>query len=412
MSVSVAADVDEHWRRARRVLAVRLDNLGDVLMTTPALAALRQSLPQARLSLLTSSIGAAVAVCVREVDEVIAFDAPWVKQAVSGGATELGRAEQRLVDTLRDRFDAAVIFTVCTQSALPAALLCRMAGIPLRLAHSRENPYGLLSHWVRESDMLGDGMSRKAAPEANTEAREREGSSIRHEVLRQLALVAAVGCRVDDDRLRLHLTAPQRRHARTLLREAGVPAARPYFVVHPGASAPSRRYPAARFGSAADAIAAHSHCLPVFTGDASEQPLIEEARRCMSQPSVTLAGRAGVPELAALIGEARLLLSNNTGPAHIAAAMGTPVTVLYALTNPQHTPWRARAQVLNHDVPCRHCLKSECPQGHHDCLLKVQPDDVVRAAMSLLRTEPISSDVPAIRAGARQPQFDPQGTTA
>ncbi|HEX6722990.1 MAG TPA: lipopolysaccharide heptosyltransferase II [Burkholderiaceae bacterium] len=383
------ADIDERWRRARRVLAVRLDNLGDVLMTTPALAALRQSLPIEHLGLLTSSVGAAVAVCVREVDEVIAFDAPWVKRAPSD-SVELGRAERQLVDTLRDRFDAAVIFTVCTQSALPAALLCRMAGIPVRLAHSRENPYGLLTDWVRESDELRDGM--------------------RHEVQRQLALVAAVGCAVDDDRLRMHLSVQQRHHARALLREAGVPAARPYFIVHPGASAPSRRYPAVRFGSAADAIAARSHCLPVFTGEASEQPLIDEARRCMSQPSVNLAGRTGVPELAALIGEARLLLSNNTGPAHIAAALGTPVTVLYALTNPQHTPWRARARVLNHAVPCRHCLKSDCPQGHHDCLLKVQPDDVVRAAIALLC--PPSNDAPVIRTGARQPQFDRQGSTA
>ena len=380
---------DERWQRVRRVLAVRLDNVGDVLMTTPALAAIRQSVPGARLTLLTSSVGAAVAACVREVDDVVSFDASWAKPHAADGA-DLGCTEQQLIDRLRGQFDAAVIFTVCTQSALPAALVCRMAGIPLRLGHSRENPYGLLTHWVRDTDEVRTGM--------------------RHEVQRQLALVATVGYAVDDDRLRLHLSVPQRRHARTLLHDAGVPITRPYFVVHPGASAASRRYPAARFGSAADAIAARSGCLPVFTGDASEQPLIDEARRCMSQPSVTLAGRVGLAELAALIGDARLLLSNNTGPAHIAAAMGTPVAVLYALTNPQHTPWRVRAHVLSHDVPCRHCLKSECPQGHHDCLLKVQPDDVVRAATALLRPPPL--EAPVVRTGARQPQFETQGSTA
>jgi len=377
---------DDRWQRVRRVLAVRLDNVGDVLMTTPALAAIRQSVPDARLTLLTSSVGAAVASCVREVDETITFDAPWMKPPVA----ERADIEQRLIDRLRDRFDAAVIFTVCTQSALPAALLCRMAGIPLRLAHSRENPYGLLTHWVHDTDVVCNGM--------------------RHEVQRQLALLGTVGYTVDDDRLRLHVGAPQCRQARALLHDAGVPPTRPYFVVHPGASAPSRRYPAARFGSVADAIAAHSGCLPVFTGDASEKPLIDEARRCMSQPSVTLAGRVGLPELAALIGDARLLLSNNTGPAHIAAAMGTPVIVLYALTNPQHTPWRVPMHVLNHDVPCRHCVKSECPQRHHDCLLKVQPEDVVRAAIALLRTHP--HDAPAGRAGTRQPKFETQGFTA
>jgi lipopolysaccharide heptosyltransferase II len=384
MSLPFDADC---WQRVQRVLAVRLDNLGDVLMTTPALAAIRRSVPDAHLSLLASSTGAAVAACVPGIDDVLTFDAPWVQtHAVHG---DIGQAEQQLIDMLRQqRFDAAVIFTVCTQSALPAALLCRLAGIPLRLAHSRENPYGLLSHWVRETDELRSGM--------------------RHEVQRQLALVGAVGWTVDDDRLRLRVTPPQRRQAQMLLRDAGVPAQRPYFIVHPGASAASRRYPAARFGSAADAIAARSGCLPVFTGQASEQPLIDEARRCMSQPSVTLAGRAGVAELAALIGDARLLLANNTGPVHIAAAVGTPVTVLYALTNPQHTPWRVPARVLSHDVPCRHCLKSACPQGHHDCLMKVQSDDVVHAAMALMRTT--QHDAPAIRASAKQPQLQAQGT--
>jgi lipopolysaccharide heptosyltransferase II len=382
-----AADA-ERWRRAQRVLAVRLDNLGDVLMTTPALAAIRQSTHGAQITLLTSSIGATLAPCLSDVDDVIVFDAPWVKNAGAAGS-ELGQAEAQLIETLRaQRFDAALIFTVCTQSALPAALLCRQAGIPLRVAHSRENPYGLLSDWVRESDVLGPGM--------------------RHEVQRQLALAAAVGYGADDDRLRLRVTAQQRRRARMLLHEAGVPAQRPYFIVHPGASAPSRRYPAARFGSAADAIAARSHCLPIFTGDASEQPLIDEARRCMSQPSITLAGRVGVPELAALIADARLLLANNTGPAHVAAAVGTPVTVLYALTNPQHTPWRVAARVLNHDVPCRDCLKSVCPHGHHDCLMKVESDDVVHAAIALLCPRPHDGSV--IRTDARQPQFEAQGS--
>ena len=387
--MSLAPDADR-WHRVQRVLAVRLDNLGDVLMTTPALAAIRHSVPGAQLTLLTSSAGAAVAACVPEIDHVISFDAPWVKQSNADGG-DVGQAEQQLVAALREqRFDAAVIFTVCTQSALPAALLCRLAGVPLRLAHSRENPYGLLSDWVRETDELRTGM--------------------RHEVQRQLALVGTVGYAVGDDRLRLRITPQQRRQAHLLLRDAGVPAARSYFIVHPGASAASRRYPAARFGSAADAIAARSGCLPIFTGDASEHALIDEARRCMSQPSVTLAGKVNVPELAALIGDARLLLSNNTGPAHIAAAMGTPVTVLYALTNPQHTPWRVAARVLSHDVPCRHCLNSVCPQGHHDCLMKVETDEVVRAATTLLRARP--EDAAVVRTDARQPQFETEGSTA
>jgi ADP-heptose:LPS heptosyltransferase len=79
-----------------------------------------------------------------------------------------------------------------------------------------------------------------------------------------------------------------------------------------------------------------------------------------------------------------VLITNNSGPAHLAAAVATPVVDLYALTNPQHTPWLVPARVLNHDVPCRNCLKSVCPQGHHDCLRRVAPERVADAAMELL----------------------------
>jgi ADP-heptose:LPS heptosyltransferase len=87
---------------------------------------------------------------------------------------------------------------------------------------------------------------------------------------------------------------------------------------------------------------------------------------------------------------ARLLLSNNSGPVHIAAALGTPVVDLYALTNPQHTPWGVAARVLNRDVPCRHCLKSICPQGHHQCLRGVPADEVAEAALQLIFPEPVT----------------------
>jgi len=367
MDATTANDAEraQRWRRARRVLAVRLDNLGDVLMTTPAISAIRLGTRDAHISLLTSPTGAALARCLPMLDEVIAFDAPWVKGSGKRACDDTD-GERRLLGRLaRGHFDAAVIFTVCTQSALPAALLCRLAGIPLRLAHSRENPYDLLTDWVPDPDTVRTDM--------------------RHEVARQLALVGSVGWQVDDERLQMAVTPQQRGRVRALLRAAGIADGQRYFVVHPGASAPSRRYPADRFGRAADEIAARSGCLAVFTGDAAEQPVIDEARRAMTQRSIALAGRLGIGELGALIDGARLLVANNTGPAHIAAAMGTPVVVLYALTNPQHTPWRVRARVLHHDVPCRHCGKSVCPQGHHACLLKVSPDDVVDAAMALLR---------------------------
>jgi lipopolysaccharide heptosyltransferase II len=298
------------------------------------------------------------------LDDAIEFRAPWVRNQDRVADADLGRAEGRLVDEIATRrFDAAIIFTTCTQSALPAAMLCRLARIPLRLAHVRENPYELLTDWVADPDVVRNGM--------------------RHETARQLALVASVGLRTVDERLRFEIDAAAERALALKLRRVGVEPRRRYFVVHPGATAASRRYPAEFFGRAADRISAASGLAAVFSGAASEQPLIEAARGCMTEPSWSLGGQLDLGQLGALIDGADVLVANNSGPVHIAAALGTPVVDVYALTNPQHTPWRVAARVLSHDVPCRNCLKSACPLGHHDCLVKVEPERVAAAALEL-----------------------------
>jgi lipopolysaccharide heptosyltransferase II len=340
---------------------VRLDNLGDVLMTTPALAAIRHSLPQAHITLLASPSGAMLRPHLPLVDEVIAHQASWMKHERPATALD----EMRLVNVLAEgSFDAALIFTVCTQSPLPAAMLCRLAGIPLRAAYCRENPYAVLTHWV---------------PEPDTDV-----STARHEVQRQLDLVAALGWHTPDPRLRFAVNPADGEGLAAKLRLAGLAPGARWIVVHPGATAASRRYPAERFGAAAQAIAQDSGCTVVFTGSAGEQAVIAKAQEAMRRPSISLAGALSLGELGALIAGARTLVSNNSGPVHLAAAVGTPVVDLYALTNPQHTPWAVPSRVLNHDVPCRNCLKSVCPQGHHDCLARVPASAVAEAALQLM----------------------------
>ena len=151
-------------------------------------------------------------------------------------------------------------------------------------------------------------------------------------------------------------------------------------------SSPSRRYPAGRFGAAVRLITERLPLPVVFTGGADEAELIERAkRRCGDAvPLASLAGQLSLGELGALIKQSALLITNNSGPAHIAAALRTPVVDLYALTNPQHTPWRTAARVLFHDVPCRNCFKSVCPEGHHGCLRGVAVPQVALAALELL----------------------------
>lgn len=356
------------WLDARNILVVRLDHLGDVVMTTPAIGAIGHSSPAARLTLLASKAGAAALKHIPSLDDAIVYDAPWT-QGMSGGQDRSAHDDKRLVNELTRRgFDAAVIFTVCTQSALPAALLCRLAGIPLRLAHSRENPYDLLTHWVHDTEVCASGM--------------------RHEVTRQLDLVKSVGFHACDERMQFRYPAADVLSMRRKFAQAGADLLRHYVVVHPGASAASRRYPAERFGAAARAIVDSSGCQVVFIGGADEAPLIAQAQAQMDAPGVSLAGQLTLGELAALIAGAQVIVCNNSGPVHIAAAVGTPVAVLYALTNPQHTPWKVSAHVLNHDVPCRNCLKSTCPEQHHDCLRGVEPDEVAHAALDLIQALP------------------------
>ena len=350
----------ERWRDASNLLCVRLDTIGDVLMTGPALRALKAVAPARRITLLTSPPGAAAAALLPEVDEILVYEAPWMKRERSGGSGP----EERLVAALRERaFDAAAIFTVYTQSPLPAALLCHLAGIPLRAAHCRENPYGLLTDWVPE-------------PEPD--------QMVRHEVRRQLDLAAHLGGRTENEGLAIELPESARNRARAELSAAGLDQMDAWAVIHAGSTAGSRRYPEELWAAACRTLAREHRIRQMFTGDGSDARVVERVRELAGNPGPALTGRLSLAELAALLEAAPVLLAGNTGPVHVAAAVGTPVVDLYALTNPQHTPWGVPSRVLFHDVPCRWCYRSVCPEGHHLCLRGVTPDRVVAATLELL----------------------------
>jgi len=348
------------WAQARRILCIRLDNLGDVLMSTPAMRALKALDGNPELTLLASSAGAAAAPFLAEIDHVLRYDAAWVSNGATGNQQDLD-----MVARLRaGHFDAAAIFTVYSQSALPAALLCHLAGIPRVLAHSRENPYRLLTDWLRDRE-----------PEAG----------VRHEVQRQLDLVAAVGACTADRSLGWRVRPADRAALGRRLQAAGIAETGGWIALHSGASAASRRYPAARYAEAAAALRGEGRRI-LLLGTAAERGLqgaLATWRHAMPG-AVDLCGELSLGELAAAIEGAAVLICNNSGPAHIAAALDVPVVDLYALTNPQHTPWQVASKVLYHDVPCKYCYRSVCPQGHHACLAKVEPARVAQAARELL----------------------------
>src|SRR5947199_5098110 len=184
--------IDERWRSTRRILAIRLDNLGDVLVTTPAIHAIKASLPTIELSLLTSPVGAQVARFNPDIVEVIVYEAPWMDPWHR--LPQNSKREQQMIAMIKERqFDGAIIFTSYHQSSLPAAYLCYLADIPLRLAASIDGPGSLLT-------------TRHKHPER-----------MMHEVERGLDLVGAIGLTTPDRDLVLQVPEETRSHIDALL---------------------------------------------------------------------------------------------------------------------------------------------------------------------------------------------------
>jgi ADP-heptose:LPS heptosyltransferase len=340
-----------------RVLLIRLDNLGDVLLTTPAFRAVRQALPKAHLALLSGPAGCEIGRLDPDVDETILYRAP--SEDVYFRLPQNPGRELDAIETLRERdFDAAIIFTSYKQSALPAAYLCYLAGIPIRAAGSWEGPGSLLTH--------RHGYSETLPP--------------RHESLRSLELTEFLGFpSVEPEMVLVPREEDEEGSARLLDRhEVGR-----FFLVHPGASASSRVYPPKRYQKVVEVLAGQSGLPVLVTGGAGEKDLAREVAGSLGIP---LGGETSFGEFAALAGRAEVVVTNNTGTTHVASALKRPVVTVFAGTNPpeQWGPWRTPSRLLTHPVPCAPCYKRVCPIGH-ECLTGIAPETVIGAALDLLR---------------------------
>jgi ADP-heptose:LPS heptosyltransferase len=355
---------DQRWPAVRRILAVRLDNLGDVLVTTPAIHAVKVSLPGAELTLLASPIGAQAGRLNPDVDDVIVYQAPWMDPWHH--LPQDSAREQRMIATLREhRFDGAIIFTSFRQSPLPASYLCYLADIPLRLAAPFDGPGSLLTTRHKHPDRM------------------------MHEVERGLDLVGAIGLETNDRDLVLQVPDADREQLAGFLRTRGIKREGPLVAIHPGCSMPARTYPWERYATVADLLVDRLGATIALTGTEDERALIERVydrmRPQTRQATHSLTGVLPFPALCALFEAADLVITNNTGPMHVAAAVKTPVVALFALTNPpeQWGPWGVPHRQLFHDVPCRICYSRVCPYGH-ECLRLVSPEMIVDAAVDLL----------------------------
>jgi ADP-heptose:LPS heptosyltransferase len=330
----------------KHVLAVRLDSAGDVLVTGPAIRALARDAD--RVTLLCGPQGRSAAELLPGVDELLCFRAPWIDPEPEGvdRAGVLG-----LVDTLAGRgIDGAFVFVSFHQSALPTALLLRLAGVPWIGAISEDYPGSLLD--LRHHDP-GDV----------------------HEVERALSLVEAAGYRLprgDDGCLRVTVDEPDERGG--------------YVVVHPGASVPAREWPAERYAELVRELTTRGRRVVVSgaPGERKVTALVAGAE------ATDLGGRTTLRELARILAGADAVVVGNTGPAHLAAAVGTPVVSLFAPVVPaaRWRPWGVPHVLLgDQDAACRGTRARECPVPGHPCLASVQAEDVLAALDSLIAVE-------------------------
>jgi lipopolysaccharide heptosyltransferase II len=317
--------MDSFWKNCRNILVIRLDNMGDLLMSTPAIRAIKESF-NSRITVLTSSMAAGIARHIPEIDETITFDVPWVKTQNASFSTHF----LTLVDVLKQKqFDAAVILTVFSQNPMPAVMLAYLADIPNRLAYCRENPYELLTHWVPDEEPY---------------------TLIKHQVMRDLDLVATVGATTANNYLSLQVPANWEPAQKKLYKNS-IDLEKPWLILHPGVSELKRQYPTENWIELGKKLVSDYGYQILLTGSASEKQLTDTIQQGIGTNAFSIAGLLTLDEFICLIKEASLLLSVNTGPIHIAAATQTPVVVLYAQTNPQHTPWKTPNKVLFFEVP-------------------------------------------------------------
>jgi ADP-heptose:LPS heptosyltransferase len=284
------------------------------------------------------------------VDEVLVHRAPWIDPE-PGPIEPAGQLA--LVDDLAARpIDRAIVFTSHHQSPLPLALILRLAGVPYVAATSADYPGSLLD--VRHA--VADSV---------------------HEVERSLSLAGACGYELpfgDDGHLRIRPDSAL----------APPPFDEPYVVVHPGASVSARAWSPERNTDLVDALVAGGRRVAV-TGSPGEAALTRRVAGAPRPEVVDFGGATSFAGLAGILAEADAVVVGNTGPAHLAAAMGTPVVSLFAPTVPavRWRPWKVAHELLGVEVPCAGCRARECPVPGHPCLEGVSATEALAAVERL-----------------------------
>jgi ADP-heptose:LPS heptosyltransferase len=332
------------------ILIARLDSDGDVLLAGPAVRAATAGVlgEPAEVTLLCGPAGEQAARLLPGVDRIITWPCPWiVPDPEPLRPNDMSGFMGRLAEL---RLDTAAILTSAHQSCLPLALLLRMAGVPRIVGISADYPGALLDVRLRPGIDFDDDL-----PEPE----------------RALTVLNAAGAALPPgDEGGLAVVKPP---DATALTGAGR-----YVVVHPGASVPARTWPVTHCAAAVEVLCAKGYRVLVTGGPAERELTGAVAGRS----GVDLGGRTSYAELAGVLAGAEAVVVGNTGPAHLAAAVGTPVVSLFAPVVPagRWAPYRVPHVLLgDQDAPCRGSRARQCPVPGHPCLSSVSVPDVLDA---------------------------------
>jgi heptosyltransferase II len=353
--------------------------LGDAVMTTPALLRLRQARPKARITLLSPEKLAGLWEGQPFVDEVLTFsDAENVWQ--------VGRR-------LREKeFTAGIAFPNSIRSALELWL----AGIPRRIGVARTGRSLFLTETVPPPPAALEMQKR---PVADIRRRiEDGGTPVRyppeaHHVHHYLRLTAALGASAEPMAPRIEVSNEDLGTVRGKFGLKGAEG-RPWFGLNPGAEyGPTKRWPRERFVETAKILQGKTQCRWMVFGGAGDLALAEtissDIEGATGEAPLNLAGRTTLRELAAALKICDFVLTNDSGPMHLAAAVGAPLVAIFGSTSPELTGpvFSARARVVRGDAPCAPCFRRECPIDLR-CLRSIETEQVVAAALECLKALP------------------------
>jgi heptosyltransferase-2 len=336
-----------------RLLVRAVNWLGDAVLATPALGAVRTACPQARITVVAKPLVAELLRHHPDIDDIEVYD----KDGVHAGAIGMLRKAGQL---RKGNFDAALLL----QNAIDAAILTFLAGIPERMGYATDGRRMLLSRPIPVTE---------------------EVLSLHHAEY-YLRLVALLGVpRPESPRLALRVTEDELASMRSRLAASGVPEGRGVVGINPGATFGSaKRWFPDRFAAVADALSEEWDASVVLMGSVPEMPLSAEIEERMRRKPVNLAGRTTVRELMALLSLCSFLVTNDSGPMHIGAALGVPIAAIFGPTDWRKTsPWTEKARVLRVDVDCSPCHLRECNRGH-ECMLGVTAEMVIEAAREIV----------------------------